>query len=98
MQVQGQDLPVLDISIGGMKLPLIGGSRAWRGQIVEFEMRSSHWPNLRPARGKAEIRAVGGIQGNQWMALQFVRPSYDLLKYVSRHVAGLVWGDKPYGY
>lgn len=88
------DLEVLDISIGGMKVPLPAGHRAWRGQMMEFQLHSSRWPDMKVASGKAEIRAVS----RDWIALQFVRPSYDLMKCVSRHVAGLVWGDRPYGY
>lgn len=88
------DVEVLDISIGGLKLPVLPGLRVWRGQVLEFELRSTHWPDMKVARGRGEVRAQNG----NWMALQFVRPSYDLMKCVSRHVAGLVWGDKPYGY
>lgn len=92
--IEGVEMEVLDISIGGIKLPVPPSHRTWRGQMMEFELRSTHWPDMKVARGKGEVRALAG----QWMALQFVRPSYDLMKCVSRHVAGLVWGDKPYGY
>lgn len=92
--IEGAELEVQDISIGGMKVPLPPGRRTWRGQVMEFELRSTHWPDMKVATGKGEVRAV--FQGS--IALQFVRPSYDLMKCVSRHVAGLVWGDKPYGY
>ena len=91
---EGNELEVLDISIGGMKIPLPVGRRTWRGQVIEFELRSTRWPEMRVAAGRGEVRFVG----DDWMALQFVRPSYDLMKHVSRHVAGLVWGDQPYGY
>ncbi len=91
---EGMEFEVLDISIGGMKIPLPAGRRTWRGQVMEFELRSTHWPDMRIATGKGEVRAVT----NDWVALQFIRPSYDLMKCVSRHVAGLVWGDRPYGY
>lgn len=90
----GHEVEVLDISLGGMKLPVPKGRRTWKGETIDFEMDSLRWPEMRTARGKAEIRAVVG----DWMAVQFVRPSYDLMKMVSRHVAGLLWGDKPYGY
>jgi len=33
-----------------------------------------------------------------WIAVQFVRPTYNLMKCVSRHVGTLLWGQKPYGY
>lgn len=92
--IEGGELEVLDISIGGMKVPVLEGRRTWRGQMVDFELRSTRFPDMKIALGKGEVRAVA----NGWMALQFVRPSYDLMKCVSRHVAGLVWGDQPYGY
>jgi c-di-GMP-binding flagellar brake protein YcgR len=91
---EGLELEVLDISIGGMKVPVPQGRRTWKGQTIDFELRSTRWPDMKIAMGKGEVRAVT----QSWMALQFVRPSYDLMKCVSRHVAGLVWGDKPYGY
>lgn len=92
--LDGMELEVLDISIGGMKIPVAPGHRTWKGQVIDFELRSTHWPDMKIAYGKGEVRAMT----NSWVALQFVRPSYDLMKCVSRHVAGLVWGDKPYGY
>lgn len=91
---EGDTFEVLDISIGGMKIPLPAGRRTWKGQVLDFELRSTRWPEMRIAVGKGEVRFVN----RDWIALQFVRPSYDLMKCVSRHVAGLVWGDKPYGY
>jgi hypothetical protein len=91
----GLELEVLDVSIGGMKVPVPPGHRVWKGATIDFELDSINWPDMRTAKGKAEVRAVVG----DWMAVQFVRPSYDLMKMVSRHVATLIWGsDKPYGY
>lgn len=92
--VEGIEMEVQDISIGGMKLPFPKTRRTWKGEVIEFEMSSTHWPDMRPARGKAEVRALTP----DGAAVQFVRPSYDLMKMVSRHVATLIWGDKPYGY
>ena len=91
---EGEEFEVLDISIGGMKIPLPAGRRTWKGQVIEFQMRSTRWPDMRIASGRGEVRFVSG----DWVALQFVRPSYDLMKCVSRHVASLIWGDQPYGY
>lgn len=85
---------VLDVSIGGMKFPLPENRRLWKGEVLDFEMDSLTWPDMRTARGKADVRAISG----DWVAVQFVRPSYDLMKMVSRHVATLLWGDRPYGY
>ena len=94
IRVEDADIEVLDISIGGMKFPLPAGRRTWKGEVLEFEMVSSHFPDMRKAKGKADIRAITP----NWVAVQFVRPSYDLMKMVSRHVATLLWGDRPYGY
>ncbi len=90
------ELEVLDISVGGMRLPLPSGHRNhwWRGVQADFTVTSTRWPDMKPIPGRAEIRAVGP----DWMAAQFVRPSFALMKCVSRHVAELVWGDRPYGY
>lgn len=88
------ELEVLDISIGGFKVPLPKGLKTWRGHTLDFVLVSTQWPDMRPASGKGVVRAIT----DEWIALQFDRPSYDLMKCVSRHVAGLVWGDKPYGY
>ncbi|CAA7619355.1 PilZ domain-containing protein [Magnetospirillum sp. UT-4] len=93
-RMEGFEFEVLDVSLGGMKVPVPEGHRAWKGEVVRFELDSLHWPEMRTAKGSAEVRAVVG----DWMALQFVRPSYDLMKMVSRHVATLLWGDRPYGY
>jgi hypothetical protein len=92
--MEDTEIQVLDISIGGMKLTLPPGRRTWKGEVLEFEMASQHWPDMRCAKGKADIRAITP----DWVAVQFVRPSYDLMKMVSRHVATLLWGDRPYGY
>lgn len=94
IMLEGQEINVLDISIGGMKLALPHGRRSWKGEVLEFEMASVQWPEMRVAKGKADIRLITA----DWAAVQFVRPSYDLMKMVSRHVATLLWGDRPYGY
>ena len=94
IRMEEVEIPVLDISIGGMKFTMPNGRRTWKGEEVAFEMASLHWPDMRLAKGKAEVRAIT----KEWVAVQFVRPPYDLMKMVSRHVATLLWGDKPYGY
>lgn len=94
IRLEDAEIQVLDISIGGMKFPLPAGRRTWKGEVLEFVMVSQHWPDMRNAKGKADIRAITP----DWVAVQFVRPSYDLMKMVSRHVATLLWGDQPYGY
>lgn len=94
IRLGGSEIQVLDVSIGGMKFPLPENRRVWKGEVLEFEMDSLHWPDMRTAKGKADIRVIT----RDWVAVQFVRPSYDLMKMVSRHVATLLWGDRPYGY
>lgn len=92
--ISGERIEVLDVSIGGMKIAIPKGFKTYRGDMVVFVVQSTHWPDMKPASGKGVVRAMT----SGWIALQFERPSYDLMKCVSRHVAGLIWGDKPYGY
>lgn len=92
--INGQEIEVLDVSIGGMKIPVSKTMKTYRGDAMSFVVHSTHWPDMKAASGQGVVRAMAG----DWAALQFERPSYDLMKMVSRHVAGLLWGDKPYGY
>lgn len=92
-KMDDRDVEVLDVSIGGMKLPM-PPEKVYKGDMLTFVLHSTHWPEMKPAPGKASVRALG----KDWIAVQFERPSYDLMKCVSRHVATLLWGDKPYGY
>ncbi|MGE5548792.1 MAG: PilZ domain-containing protein [Solirubrobacterales bacterium] len=89
-----QQVEVLDVSIGGLKIAHPKGLKTYKGDMMEFVLQSTHWPDMKPASGKGVVRALT----NGWIALQFERPSYDLMKCVSRHVATLLWGDRPYGY
>jgi hypothetical protein len=93
-RIRDQDIEVLDVSIGGMKIPHPKGVKTWRGDMMDFVLQSTHWPEMKAVGGKAVVRAMT----DDWIALQFEKPSYDLMKCVSRHVATLIWGDKPYGY
>ncbi|MBI5162421.1 MAG: PilZ domain-containing protein [Magnetospirillum sp.] len=88
------EMDVLDISIGGMKIPPIPGRNTFIKNKLDFILISTHWPEMRPAAGQGEVRAAN----RTWLALQFERPTYDLMKCVSRHVGTLLWGGKPYGY
>lgn len=88
------ELEVLDVSIGGMKIPKPDWMKTYKGEMHDFVLISTHWPDMVHAPGKGEVRALA----NGWVALQFERPSYNLMKMVSRHVATLIWGGKPYGY
>lgn len=92
--LDGVEYEVLDVSIGGMKIPVPKGVPLVKGVEMAFTLSSTRWPEMRVANGQGEVRAIT----KDWVALQFVRPSYDLMKAVSRHVAGLIWGDRPYGY
>lgn len=92
--IDGQQLQVLDISVGGMKVALPEGRRTWRGDTFAFTLSSTRWPEMPAIRGMAEVRGTG----RGWIAARFLRPSYNLMKCVSRHVAVQIWGDRPYGY
>lgn len=93
-RIHDLEIEVLDVSIGGIKIARPSGLVAFPSAKFDFVLVSTHWPDMKPANGAGTVRALG----KDWVALQFVRPSYNLMKCVSRHVAGLVWGDKPYGY
>ena len=93
-RIEDYEVTVLDVSIGGIKLARPDG-RAYQIQNkIDFELVSTHWPEMPPAAGRAVVRAVT----HDWVAVQFVRPTYNLMKCVSRHVGTLLWGQKPYGY
>lgn len=91
---QGDCLSVEDISIGGLRLIVPDDFEVWPGQTIDFQLHSQYWPDQKPVLARGEVRAA---QKN-WVALQFVRPSFDLVKLVSRHVSGMVWGSDPHGY
>lgn len=93
-RIGGQEIEVLDVSIGGLKIASPKGLKTWRGDALDFVLISTHWPDMKQPAGRGVVRALT----DTWIALQFDRPSYDLMKCVSRHVATLLWGDRPYGY
>lgn len=92
--LDGLEMDVLDVSIGGMKIAQTGGRIFQIQNQVSFVLVSTHWPSMRPAEGRGLVRAVH----RDWVAVQFVNPNYDLMKCVSRHVGTLLWGHRPYGY
>ena len=88
------EVDVIDVSIGGLKFARSHGRLYHNHNKLDFTLVSTHWPEMRPAPGHGLVRAVT----RDWVAVQFVRPTYDLMKCVSRHVGTLLWGDRPYGY
>jgi len=88
------ELEVLDVSIGGLKLARPAGRPFQVQNKMDFVLVSTHWPEMKPAQAHTVVRAVT----HDWLAVQFLRPNYDLMKCVSRHVGTLLWGQKPYGY
>ncbi len=93
-RIDDEDVDVVDVSIGGMKIAR-PAKRVFQIQNkVDFILVSTHWPDMRPAPGHSVVRAIT----RDWIALQYLRPTYDLMKCVSRHVGTLLWGDRPYGY
>ena len=93
-RIEDCEVEVVDVSIGGVKIAL-PPNRVYQIQNkVEFVLVSTHWPDMAPAPGRGVVRAAT----RDWIAVQFVNPTYNLMKCVSRHVGTLLWGNKPYGY
>ncbi|MDA8231870.1 MAG: PilZ domain-containing protein [Magnetospirillum sp.] len=93
-RIAGREVEVLDVSIGGMKLARDEETAYQIQNRISFELVSTHWPDMAAAPGRAVVRAVG----RDWVAVQFLSPTYNLMKCVSRHVGTLLWGHRPYGY
>jgi hypothetical protein len=94
IHLDGYEAEVLDVSIGGLKFAPPEGYVYQPQNKLAFELSSTRWPEMRKGHGTAVVRAATP----KWVAIQFLRPTYDLMKCVSRHVGTLLWGDKPYGY
>ncbi len=92
--IDGIEIDVLDVSIGGMKIAHPPTRIFQVHNQVGFVLVSTHWPSMRPAEGRGQVRATT----RDWVAIQFVNPNYNLMKCVSRHVGTLLWGSQPYGY
>jgi hypothetical protein len=88
------EVPVIDVSIGGFKFVPPRDRPYYNGNSVEFELVSLRWPQMKPGLGRGVVRAAS----RDFVAVQFVRPAFNLMKCVSRHVGTLLWGDSPYGY
>ena len=93
-RIEDYEVEVLDVSIGGLKLARPEGKLFQLQNKLDFVLVSTHWPEMAPAPGRGVVRALT----HDWLAVQFTRPTYNLMKCVSRHVGTLLWGQKPYGY
>jgi hypothetical protein len=78
---------VIDISVGGLKFRR-PGFRLDVGRRLAFELRSAHEAPNPLAKGIAVVRAAQG----EWVAVEFVRPTFALMKVVGRHIGRLVAG------
>lgn len=87
MLFEGQLVEVVDISIGGLKFrrPV---ELLKIGHRFSFELRSAYEDPNPLARGIAVIRAMG----EDWVAIEFVRPTFSLMKVVGRHIGRLLVG------
>ncbi len=87
MLFDGHLVEVVDISVGGLKFrqpPF----RLEAGQRFAFELRSAHEDPNPLARGVAVVRAAK----DDWVAVEFVRPTFSLMKVVGRHIGRLLVG------
>lgn len=83
----GNLLEVVDISVGGLKFRR-PGFRLDIGRRFAFELRSAHEAPDALAKGVAVVRAAR----DDWVAIEFVRPTFSLMKVVGRHIGRLVAG------
>jgi hypothetical protein len=84
---QGTLVEVIDVSIGGLKFrnpPY----RLDPGFRFSFELRSTFEAPNPLARGIAVVRAAR----EDWVAIEFVRPTFALMKVVGRHIGRQVNG------
>lgn len=78
---------VVDISVGGLKFKR-PPFEVKIGHRFSFELRSAYEDPNPLAKGIAVARAVGG----DWVAIEFVRPTFSLMKVVGRHIGRLLLG------
>jgi len=78
---------VVDISIGGLRFRRLP-YKLPPGTRLAFELRSAHEAPHPLARGIGVVRA----SQDDWVAIEFVRPTFSLLKLVGRHIGRLVLG------
>jgi hypothetical protein len=78
---------VVDISVGGLKFrrpPF----KLEIGHRFTFELRSAYEDPNPLAKGVAVVRACK----DDWVAIEFVRPTFSLMKVVGRHIGRLLLG------
>lgn len=83
----GNLVEVIDVSVGGLKFrnpPY----RLGPGFRFSFELRSAHEAPDPLAKGVAIVRAAR----EDWVAVEFVRPTFTLLKVVGRHIGRQLFG------
>lgn len=87
MLFDGILVEVIDISVGGLKFRRPPGLLN-HGYRFPFELRSAYEDPNPLAKGVAVVRAVGA----DWVAVEFVRPTFSLMKVVGRHIGRLLVG------
>jgi hypothetical protein len=78
---------VIDVSVGGLKFSR-PPFKLEPGRRLTFELRSAFEDPNPLARGIAVVRAAK----DDWVAVEFVRPTFTLMKVVGRHIGRLVAG------
>lgn len=79
---------VVDISIGGLRFRRPESGDLPPGVRFAFELRSAHEAPNPLAKGVAVVCAAQ----DDWVAVEFVRPTFSLLKLVGRHIGRLLLG------
>ncbi len=87
MMFEGNLVEVVDISVGGLKFKRPPFT-VTPGHRFSFELRSAYEDPNPLARGIAVVRACK----EDWVAIEFVRPTFSLMKVVGRHIGRLLVG------
>lgn len=87
MLFEGNLVEVVDISVGGLKFKRPPFALT-TGHRFSFELRSAYEDPNPLAKGVAVVRA----SKDDWVAVEFVRPTFSLMKVVGRHIGRLLVG------
>jgi hypothetical protein len=85
---EGVAAEVIDISIGGLKFRRSADSSFQCGRRFSFQLTSRDDGFDVLGKGIGVIRAID----DEWVAVEFIRPTLPLLRTVSRHIGRLLVG------
>jgi hypothetical protein len=86
--IGGSEAPVIDVSIGGLKFIRPGKIFIKDNTRIAFSLRSCFENPDTLISGTGVVKALHP----DWVAIEFVRPTFVLLRTVSRHIGHLLVG------